>query len=93
MTGRELTDINGVNGRIQDIRDTYALLRELYQQAWLRTNRPYALRPILAHYDSAIALWQSRADRFRAAQRQYGESKTLPGLGDVGIPPAPVVPR
>jgi len=85
--GPDLSDINGINGRIQDIRDTFAMLRDLYQQAWLRSNRPYALRPVLEHYDSAIALWQSRADRFRAAQRQLTDSKTLPTPTDLGLPP------
>ena len=84
--GPNLSDINGVNGRIQDILDTYALLRDLYQQAWLRSNRPYALRPVLEHYDTTIALWQSRSDRFRSAQRQLTDTKTLPTSMDLGLP-------
>ncbi len=39
---RELGDVEGVNGRIQDIKDAYSLYRDLYEQAWLRSNRPYA---------------------------------------------------
>ena len=85
---RELGDINGVDGRIQDIKDAYALQRDLYAQTWLRTNRPFALRPVLAHYDSAIALWISRMDKVRSVQRQYADSKTLPPASDLGIPPA-----
>ena len=84
--GRELNDIRSVNGRLEDIRDTYSLLRDLYAQSWLRTNRAYALRPILEHYDSTIQTWQSRIDRFRAVQRQYGDSKTLPTAYDLGLP-------
>ncbi len=83
---RELGDIRGVNGRIADLRDGYALLRDLYEQAWLRSNRAYALRPVLEHYDTTIQLWQARSDRFRTAQRQYGESKTLPSATDLGLP-------
>ncbi len=82
----DLSQINGVYGRIQEISHTYALLRDLYAQAWLRSNRFYSLRPVLEHYDDTIALWQTRSDRFRAAQRQYGESKTLPSPADVGLP-------
>ena len=85
---RELGDINGVDGRIQDIKDAYALQRDLYAQTWLRTNRPFALRPVLAHYDSAIALWISRMDKVRSVQRQYADSKTLPPASDLGIPAA-----
>ncbi len=85
---RELGDIRSVNGRIEDLRDTYALLRDLYEQAWLRSNRTYALRPVLEHYDATIQLWQARSDRFRTAQRQYGESKTLPSATELGLPSA-----
>ena len=84
-----LSDINGVNGRMQDLIQGYAQLRDLYAQAWLRTNRPYALRPVLDHYDSTVALWQERADKVRVAQRQYSESRTLPPASDVGIPASP----
>lgn len=86
LTSKELGDIRGVNGKLEDIRDTYSLLRDLYAQSWLRTNRAYALRPILEHYDSAIQLWQTRIDRFRAVQRQYSDTKTLPTPYDLGLP-------
>lgn len=89
QTGAELGDINGVNGRIQDIKDGYSMIRELYEQLWRRTNRPYALRPVLEHYDYTIGIWLSRMDKVRAAQRQWSDSKTLPAAADLGIPPAP----
>ena len=82
---RELSDINGVNGRLQDITYGYAQIRDLYAQAWLRSNRPYALRPILEHYDSSIALWQSRIERLRTAQRQLTDTKTLPTPAELGL--------
>lgn len=84
--GRELSDINGVNGRIADIRDAYSLLRDMYEAAWLRSNRPYALRPVLEHYDYTVGLWLARSDRFRSALRQWSDSHTLPPANDVGIP-------
>lgn len=86
LASKELGDIRGVNGKLEDLRDTYSLLRDLYAQSWLRTNRAYALRPILEHYDSAIQLWQTRIDRFRAVQRQYSDTKTLPNPYDLGLP-------
>jgi hexosaminidase len=89
MTVRELSDINGVNGRIRDLIDTYSLLRDLYSQSWLRTNRPYSLRPVLERYDYTIALWLSRSDKMRSAQRQWTNSQTLQSPTDVGIPSAP----
>jgi hexosaminidase len=88
-TGRELTDINGVNGRIQDIIDTYALLRDMYEAQWLKSNRPYFLRVNLEHFDYAIALWYAKGDKVRTAQRQFGDLKTLPSASDLGIPAPP----
>src|SRR5258708_6208502 len=41
--GRDLADITGVNGRLQDLRDGYSLIRDEYEKAWLRENRPYWL--------------------------------------------------
>jgi hypothetical protein len=86
---RELSDINGVNGRIADIRDTYSLIRDLYQQAWLRSNRPYGLRPVLEHYDYTIGQWLARSDKIRTAQRQWADSHTLPIAAELGIPAPP----
>jgi hypothetical protein len=86
---RDLSDINGINGRIQDIRNGYTLLRDLYQSAWLRSNRPYWLRNILEQYDYATQIWLARADKVHSAQRQWAESKTLPTAADLGIPPPP----
>jgi hypothetical protein len=89
MTSRELGDINGVDGRIQDIKDEYSLLRGLYEQSWLRTNRAYGLRPVLEHYDSTIALWLARMDKLRSAQRQWSNDRTLPAAAELGIPAPP----
>jgi hypothetical protein len=86
---RELSDLNGINGRIEDLRNGTTLLRDLYESAWLRSNRPYWLRNILEQYDYATQLWLARADKIRSAQRQWTESKSLPPAEELGIPPAP----
>ena len=83
---RELSDINGVNGRIHDIIDSYSLMRDLFAQAWYRSNRTYGLRPVLEHYDYTIGLWYARSDRLRSAQRQWSDTHTLPSAGDLGLP-------
>jgi hypothetical protein len=89
---RELSDLNGVNGRIQDLRNGTTLLRDLYESAWLRSNRHYWLRNILEQYDYATQIWLARADKVRSAQRQWTESKSLPPAQELGIPPAPALP-
>ncbi len=75
---RQLNDINSVNGKLQDLRNNYSLLRDLYEQAWLKTNRPYFLRNNLERYDFTIQLWLSRIDKVRTAQRQWSNSQTIP---------------
>jgi len=87
---RELNSINAVNGKLQDLRNNYSLLRDLYEQAWLKSNRPYFLRNNLERYDFTIQMWLGRIDRMRVAQRQWLNSQTLPPASDIGIP-APVV--
>ncbi len=86
---RELGNINAVNGKLQDLRNNYALLRDLYENLWLRTNRPYFLRNNLARYDLTLNLWLTRIDRVRAAQRQWANTQTLPPATDLGIPTPP----
>ena len=88
--GRELSDINGVNGRIQDYVNTYSLLRDLFEQAWYRSNRTYALRPVLEHYDYAIGIWEARSDKLRSAQRQWSDTHTLPTAAELGLPTTPL---
>jgi hypothetical protein len=91
--GRELSDINGVNGRIQDYINAYSLLRDLYEQAWYRSNRAYALRPVLEHYDYTVGLWEARSDKLRSAQRQWSDTRTLPPAAELGLPlPTPATP-
>jgi hexosaminidase len=90
---RELSDINGVNGRIRDIIDTYSLLRDLYEQAWYRSNRAYALRPVLEHYDYTVGVWEARSERVRSAQRQWSDSHTLPPATDLGLPVPTALPQ
>ena len=88
-TSREIGDLNGVNGRLQDMRSGYSLLRDLFESAWLRSNRPYWLRNVLEQYDYTTQIWLARIDKVHSAQRQWSDSKTLPTALDLGIPPAP----
>jgi hypothetical protein len=85
-----LSDINGVNGRLQDIIDGYSQLRDMFAQQWLLSNRASGLRPVLEHYDYTIGLWYARADKVRTAQRQWSDSRTLPAASDLGIPTPPI---
>jgi hypothetical protein len=84
--GRDLADITGSNGRLQDLRDGYSLIRDEYEKAWLRENRPYWLHNVLARYDLATQMWIDRADRINLARQQWYRTQKLPPAVSVGIP-------
>jgi hexosaminidase len=86
---RSLGDINGVNGKLQDMRNNLSLLRDLYEAAWLKSYRPYFLRNNLARFDLTTQMWLERIDKVRSAQRQWANSQTIPPAADLGIPPPP----
>jgi hypothetical protein len=83
---RDLADISGSNGRLQDLRDSYSLIRDQYEKAWLRENRPYWLHNVLARYDLATRLWLSRIDRIGSSRQQFGRTRRLKPAEEVGIP-------
>lgn len=95
-TNRELSDISGINGRFQDLRDAYSLTRELYEREWRRENRPYWIGNVLVKFDLATQLWQSRADKFALTRSEFGRTRNLPSAESAGIPaplpPPPMVP-
>jgi hexosaminidase len=84
--GRDLADITGVNGRLQDLRDGLSLIRDEYEKAWLRENRPYWLHNVLARYDLATQLWIERGDRVNLARQEWYRSHKLPPAESLGIP-------
>ena len=86
---RDLTDINAVNGKLQDLRNQYSLMRDLYEAAWLKSNRPYFLRNNLARYDYTLNTWLGRIDKVRSAQRQWDRTQTLPPASEIGLPAPP----
>jgi hexosaminidase len=82
----KLETIGSNNGRLEDIRDGYTLLRDLYEQAWLRDNRPYWLQNNLARYDAAAQLWVGRGDRWNLLLDQWWNTHSLPSAAEVGLP-------
>jgi hexosaminidase len=82
----DLVQISSANGRCQDLRDGYTLTRELFQQAWLRDNRPYWLQNVLAQYNMAIQLWIARGRQFDALRAQLPVTHTLPKAEEIGVP-------
>jgi hexosaminidase len=82
----DLAEISNANGRCQDLRDGYTLTRELFEQAWLRDNRPYWLQNVLAQYDMATQLWITRVRQFDTLRAQLAKTHTLPKAEEIGVP-------
>ncbi len=89
-----LHTIGSNNGRLQDMRDGYTLLRELYRQAWLRDNRVYWLQTNMDRYDQSAQLWIARADGWQSQViQQWNETHTLPTAEEAGLPAAQKAPE
>jgi len=82
----ELSELSGINGRLQTMREAYVLGRELYEKSWRAENRPYWLQNVLARYDSAIQLWWNRSLMVDAARREFTRTKKIPPPERMGIP-------
>lgn len=90
---RELVEISShINSRTQDLRDGYVLGRELFEKSWRAENRPYWLYNVLNRYDIGAQTWIKRIDEFNHARAQWGRTRRLPSLEEMGLPRPPVVP-
>ena len=81
-----LFSISAMNGRCQDLRDGYSMLRDLYRDTWLSENRPYWLNNVLVRYDLRIQLWQQRGEKIIALTHDWQSKKGLPTPEDAGLP-------
>jgi hypothetical protein len=81
-----LYSITSMNGRCQDLRDGYSMLKNLYRDSWLAENRPYWLDNVLVRYDLQIQQWQRRGDQINTLIDTWQDTKTLPTSDQAGIP-------
>ena len=84
-----LYSISSMNGRCQDLRDAYSMLKNLYRQSWLAENRPYWIDNVLVRYDLQIQLWQRRGYDLNTLIDEWQSSKTLPTPEQAGFPTSP----
>jgi hexosaminidase len=89
---KELSEMTGINGRYQDMRDGFVLTRELFVRSWEQENRPYWLQNVTSRFDVEINTWVDRMNRMDQARRQHARSKTMPTPEQLGLPSA-LVPR
>jgi hexosaminidase len=81
-----LSEISGMNGRCQDLRDGFSALKSEYSQVWLTENRPYWLNNVTVRYDLEIERWQRRSDQFSAAIYDWQNGQDLPAAVSLGLP-------
>ncbi len=83
-----LETIASNNGKMQDMRDGYTQLGQLYKQAWLRDNRPYWLENNMARYDRDAQMWIGRGDAWQLVIDRWWSTHTLAAASEVGLPEA-----
>ena len=83
-----LETIGSNNGKMQDMRDGYTQLGQLYSQAWLRDNRPYWLANNMARYNRAAQMWIGRGDQWNQVIERWWTTHTLAPAAEVGLPDA-----
>jgi hypothetical protein len=82
---RNLSQIAGANGRLEDLRDQTTRLREMYAALWMAENRAYWLGNVTVRYDNLARLFQAKSQAIRAALQQYREQGTLPTPQQMGF--------
>ncbi len=81
-----LYTIGSNNGRLEDIRDGYSQLGQLFHDAWLRDNRPYWLANNMDRYDRAAEMWIGRGNAWNNVIQHWWETHTLLPASEVGLP-------
>jgi hypothetical protein len=83
--GRDLWEITGINGRLEDLRDTATRLREQYARLWKKESRAYWLDNVLVRYDILASLLQKKIEDLRAVQALYRDGAPLPAPEAMGF--------
>jgi hypothetical protein len=88
-----LGDLGGMNGVLQDMRDGFALNRDLFEAAWRNENRPYWMTNALAKFDAEIIRWVDRSKKMDEMMRRWSRDRTKPRPEELGIPASMLGPR
>jgi hypothetical protein len=81
-----LDNISSMNGRCQDLRDGFSLLKNLYRDSWLAENRPYWIDNVLVRYNLQSQLWEKRGEDIHTLIHTFETTHTLPPAAQAGIP-------
>lgn len=86
QTRNMLDEVSGGNGRCQDLRDAYSVLKDEYSKVWLGENRPFWLGSVTVRYDLAAERWERRGERFLTAIHGWEHGVDLPPGSALGLP-------
>lgn len=81
-----LYEIGSNNGRMQDIRDGYSQIGQLFEDAWLRDNRPYWLANNRARYERSTEMWIGRSLAWQNVGQHWWSTHTLLSAAEAGLP-------
>lgn len=70
--------INGVDGLVEDLRNSEGALLLHYRALWLAENRPYELENALIRHQDELEFWQAESRRLTAARDEFRRSGLLP---------------
>jgi hypothetical protein len=84
--GRDLQEINSMNARLQDLRDSTARLKQLYVERWNAENKPYWLGSVTSRYDAAIVRYENLIAKMKAIRGDRGAP--LPKPEELGFAPS-----
>jgi hexosaminidase len=76
-------------GRVRQIRDAHAALKQRHIELWNRENRPYALDVVTRRYDAAVAYYDGVLKRLISAEEDLKNHRPLPPAEKIGFPGAP----
>jgi hypothetical protein len=85
--GRDLQEINSMNARLQDLRDSTARLKQLYVERWNAENKPYWLGSVTSRYDALTLRYESLIARMKTIRGDRGAP--LPKPEELGFAPTP----
>jgi hypothetical protein len=83
--GSNLSEITGINARLESLRDSATRLREIYAAAWRTESRPYWLGSVLVRFDYLAALFQKKIYEVKAARWQFRDQGALPDPRQLGF--------
>lgn len=94
LASRSLGEIDGINARLQSLRDEVMRIRALYVERWNAENKPYWLGSVTVRYDVLGQAFQRKINEIKSV-RLLLRDKKLPAPETLGffnpdpIPPPP----